>query len=132
RFAWNWDWSKVRLAPIMTRQEAHFWLVAMTEAIRRDVQPAPLVQELRGQGKAFDGDLTLDEAGRRIRPSALAASDQVVVLLPHLFSPRDLISLAREAYGLNAHELAVINQWVLEGFRRSILPYLADAELRVM
>ncbi len=36
----RWDWSKARIDPIMTRQEAHFWFVAMTESTRRDVSPA--------------------------------------------------------------------------------------------
>ena len=136
----SWDWSKVRLAPVMTREEAHFWLVAMTEAIRRDVSPGKLVGELRAQGDAFRGDMTREETIRRIQSStqlftySIHPSNPIFTLLVHLFSHRDWIALFRESVGLPSYSyhLAPISEFLLDGFRRSILPYLTDAEHQAM
>ncbi len=88
----------------MTRQEAHFWFVAMTESTRRDVSPAMLVDELRTQSDRFRGDITREEVVARIRSIASdpkqwhADTGQLLVLSMNLFSPEDWIALSRETY----------------------------------
>ena len=128
----NWNWSKVRFAPTMTREEAHFWLVAVSEVMRRNVQPGFFVQELRERRNSFDGRPTLQDAIRAVRIIVQNASEPLLALLATLFSPTDLIAISRENQSLQNYRMPNIQNGLLEGFRRSVLPFLNDAEYRAM
>src|SRR5262249_54063293 len=56
-----WNWSKILPLPFMTCEEAHFWLVAISEVIRREVQPGYFVRELRTKAKSFNGTLSVEQ-----------------------------------------------------------------------
>src|SRR5262249_51572136 len=116
----------------MTREEARFWLVAMTEAKRRDVAPALLVDQLRAMSKTFGQAITLEDALERIRTAAHHVPEEPLVSLVHPFSPRDWTALAQAARSLEPYPLAIVNHHVLDGFRRHVLPYLPDEDYRVM
>lgn len=38
RYGWEWDWSEAQIVVSLSREEAHFWFTAMTEA-NRDINP---------------------------------------------------------------------------------------------
>ena len=130
----RWDWSKARIDPIMTRQEAHFWFVAMTESTRRDVSPAMLVDELRTQSDRFHGDITRKEVVARMWSIASdpkqwhADTGQLLVLSMNLFAPEDWIALSRQTYLAHPYSPAQINQIRVNAFRRDLLPYLTETE----
>ncbi|MGP0069631.1 MAG: WGR domain-containing protein [Isosphaeraceae bacterium] len=128
----TWNWGKVAIAPMMTRAEAHFWMVAITEVIRRELQPAYFIQELRCMRNAFDGTITSDQVVRLMRPVALYLPPRTGILLANLFRPGDLISLSRKYQALPYHHALGLHESILDGFRKSILPYLSDAERRAM
>ncbi len=130
---YSWNWSKVRITPTMTREEAHFWLVAITEMTRRNLmQPTLFVQELRRKKNTFEGTLSQVEAARMIRPVTHRLPEQTAVVLANLLSPRDLIALSRENQNLGLHLLQNSEQGILGGFRKAVLPYLSDEEHRAM
>src|SRR5205814_8840955 len=104
----------------------HFWAVAMTEAQRRHVAPALLVDQLRAMSQTFGQAITIEDALERICASARHVPAELLVFLVHLFSPRDLLALARATRSLEPYPLAIINHQVLDGFRRHVLPYLPD------
>jgi hypothetical protein len=128
----EFHWSKARLAPIMTREEAHFWIVAMTEVKRRNVAPVLLVDQLRAMSKTFGEAITLENALERVRAAAQHVPQELLVFLVHLFSPRDWIAVARAARSLEWYTLTIVNHQVLDGFRRYVLPYLPDEDYQVM
>jgi predicted DNA-binding WGR domain protein len=129
---WNWDWSKVGFPPVMTREEAHFWLVAIPEVMKGMLQPGFYAQKLRTRWKTFDGTIALEEVIQKIRPIGDHVPKPVADLLPILFPVRDLVSLAQEAHGKHGHQVVMVQDWMVDGFRRSILPYLGEAEYRTM
>ena len=90
----NWNWSKVRLAPTMTREEAHFWLFAIAEVMRRDLQPGFFVQELGPRG-SLRRAITLQEAAKFTRDATAANPSRPPVRLS--VPPRDLITLVAGA-----------------------------------
>ncbi len=128
----NWTWNKIQLAPTMTRAEAHFWLFAISEVMRRDLQPGFFVQELRDQRKTFDGGITVEAAAKCTRTISQNGWDHLLVLLTHLFAPPDLITLSQANSSLSSHRHPTIETWLLDGVRRRVLPYLSDAEYRTM
>ena len=134
----HWDWSKARLDPFVTRQEAHFWFVVMTECTRRDVSPGMLVDEFRAQSDRYNGDLTREDVVKRIESIAghhlhlLGDVEQAFTFLMNYFSSQDWIALSRETYGLHLYYLAQFNEIQLKAFRRTFLPYLTEGECQAM
>ncbi len=55
-YGWTWAWEKARIAPKLTREEAHFWALAMS-ARPKDFAPKDLARHLIvwGRGSAKDG-----------------------------------------------------------------------------
>ena len=109
----------------MTRQEAHFWFVAMTESTRRDVSPAMLVDELRTQSDRFRGDITREEVVARMWSIASdpqqwhADTGQLLVLSMNLFSPEDWIALSRQtSLASRPYSAGQINQIRLNAFAK--------------
>ena len=128
----KWNWSKTQLAPALSREEAHFGLVAFSEVIRRDLQPGFFVQELRTQKQSFDGAITVEQAAKCTRTIAGNGCEPMLVLLVHLFAPPDLITLSQAHPSLGFYQHPTIESCLLDGFRRRVLPYLSDAEYRTM
>ncbi len=127
-----WNWDRIRLAPTMTREEAHFWLVAIAEVIRREVQPGYFVRELRTRRKSFDGTLSVQEAAKLVRTIIPGGGAAMLAVLVHLLSLSDLVALMQERLGLYYYQILAIENAVLDGFRRRVLPYLSEAEYPAM
>jgi predicted DNA-binding WGR domain protein len=130
-YAQDWRWEKARIAPVMTQEEARFWLIAIMETMRRDLAPAILAHDLRGKASAFHGDLTLDGAALILKhPMAFRHVDVLIPLLFVLFvdrsSLRDLLALVHKIQSLQQPHL------IVDGLHRHVLPFLDDAEYRAM
>jgi predicted DNA-binding WGR domain protein len=127
----DWRWEKARLAPVMTREEARFWLIGIMETMQSDLAPATLVADLRRKADVFQGRFTLGDAAQLLRhPMAFRHVGVLVPLLCTLFvdrpSLRDLLTLVQRIEDLAWPQLLV------EGLRRHVLPFLEDAEYRAM
>jgi predicted DNA-binding WGR domain protein len=129
-----WDWNKAGLAPAMTRQEAHFWLVAVT-AVSNGLKPQQLVARLRAARRTFTGAISATEALRELRSQRLGSGlrslpGQFIVPLMTLFSADEWLDLWQET--LNWAGSDDLFPGLLDGFRRHALPYLTEAEHRTI
>jgi hypothetical protein len=115
----------------MTREEARFWLIALTETSRRDRAPAILANELRGKANAFHSNLTLDEAARMLKwKSSYMTSRQLEIVISLLFilfaegpSLRDLLALV--------HKIGHAPDVFVDAFQQ-VLPFLDEARCQAM
>ncbi len=128
-YSWSWSWNRARLAPIMSREEAHFWLVALTDVIKAKQEPRSYVPTLRAKRKTFDGRLTFGQAAKTLSEEPYPPQ-QHLLLLSSFLEARDVIPLLKKVHGYA--EKRLFEEWVLKCFRRSVLPYLTDAEYRQM
>src|SRR6266498_977139 len=127
-YQWRWDWDRAEIPAAPSREEAHFWLIAMRPSSER-VTPKQLAQSLAD--KQFDGGLDSDQAfalvdslshhARPIVTALAAAFGAPAALVAHIV--RTDVTTGSSAYA-NSQRLAV----VLDGFRSYVLPYLDVAE----
>ena len=127
----GWDWNKAELAPAMTRQEAHFWLVAMTVA-GNGVKPQQLVARVRAARNTFDGTISKTEALRGLKSQRLGSGPRFlpghfVIPLMTLFPANEWLDVWQEAMDWAGYEIDQFHG-LLDGFRRHALPDLTVAE----
>ena len=109
-YGFNVDWARAKMSASLSRQEAHFWFVAMTEYSEADIRGASwgkrgkllaqLVQKL--SGRLFDAEITLDQVRHRLAHAHRQIDPKVMIPLNNLFSPRTLVDLIldKEAFSL--------------------------------
>src|SRR5262249_2703118 len=86
-----WEWGKAELPEALSPQEAHFWLLAMTE-VPRDMRSLPAGTPDLAQA-AVTGEVGRDELRRRLRQAGHYLTPWVVGPLAGLLSPPDLLDL---------------------------------------
>jgi hypothetical protein len=123
----DWDWSQAELAPVMTRQEAHFWLVAMT-AVGKGLKPVEAAARLRAAQKTFDGKLSWTEALWRLKSGPRSLPGELMIPLLTLFSVEQWLDMWEEAMDWSGYQVVDLFHDLLDGFRRHALPYLTEAE----
>jgi predicted DNA-binding WGR domain protein len=128
----QFHWSKARLAAIMSAEEARFWIIAMTEARRRDLAPVIFLDELQSRCEAAGRDVATDEAVRLLRDAVPHVPVELLEFAVNLFPPREFVRVVRDVWGLEWDPRVVINEHVVGWFRRHVLPYLDGAEYRAM
>ncbi len=128
----DWNWNKARISPIMSPQEAHFWLVALAETKRRDLAPAMLRDDLWARRDAFRQPITIEDAVKLIRDATGRVPLSSISFAVNLFPPRDFISLVRSLWDLERMPHMDAIQVVPDWFRRHVLPHLTDSEHRAM
>ncbi len=137
QYGWDWEWDKVDPPRFMTREEAHFWLVAMTQANRLKT-PKELAEHLSKQ--TFAGDLSVEDVLQRIEKAQGVPSPEAYLVLANLLPPRTLVEKLLE-YEVSAKANAGrshsanrnVDAWVAtlaDGFRRYGVPYLTRDERR--
>lgn len=122
RHGWEWAWDKAELSVSMTPEEAHFWLVAMTDA-EQQLKPGDVAAKLAGQ--QFSGRVAAGDVVNRFKRGRLGGPELVIVL-PSLLGFDALVDLV-------VSEQLVGAGWTdrdhfLLGFRRYLLPYLSEKE----
>ncbi len=128
---YSWNWHQAHIADVLSREEAHFWLFALTGAAN-NIKARELGQSLARE-HTFDGKLTRKEIVARLNQVQGFPDEQVLAPLANLFSAEELVGLllSDEAqvqpsasnwnWGTTALNLA-------ETFSRRILPYLSEPE----
>ncbi len=123
------DWSKALRATIMSREEARFWIVAMSVAnsVRlKDRPPTKLMDAVRSQSEAFSKPVTTEETAE------LIGQGYVGHVAFGLLTPGNFLAVAREIWGLEETPEEGGDDEVLAWFHRHVLPYLDDLEHRTM
>jgi hypothetical protein len=128
-----WAWDKAEIPPVPSREEARFWLEAMTQ-VGMDARPKELALYLERQAPAFD--LAPGEVKSRIQKKSRYVAPEIVaplaVLLPlddlvRLMTSEDLVGsweMSHEAVVLKDH----VQTCLVDGFARYLLPYLTPEE----
>jgi predicted DNA-binding WGR domain protein len=119
----NWNWKVAGIAPALTREEAQFWLVAMT-SIAEDKKGKALVQPL--SKKKYTGKVELKQV--------TAAIKKRHVVTPELLIPLASLLTFKELLGLITDRKLMASEWYitdrfLTGFQRHVLPFLGEKEL---
>jgi hypothetical protein len=132
----HWDWTKARVPPAMTAEEACFWLEAMTPA-DTGIKPAEWARRLAGR-QVCEAP-TPKEVFARLRKSAAFVPPEIVLPLTHLLGVEAIVeALLGDAFTPEARQmssyrpLAYLRTAVLAGFRKFAVPYLTAVEAEAL
>lgn len=93
-YGWKWDWFPCDIARRMSREEAHYWLVAMT-TVDKDVKPSAHVRDLPGQTKGgFTGQLDLDAVKKYLHKGDRFVTSEILSPLASLLPFEDVVEIA--------------------------------------
>lgn len=136
----RWDWSGADISVSLSREEASFWLAAMTQA-NHQLRPKELAEQLATQ--EFTQDIpfqTLKEVFSDLigehRIAAQMVSSKICLPLINLFPITQLIDLLffidQQITSIPRHEtwsLQNLQNQLTQGFQKYSLPYLTSAEM---
>jgi predicted DNA-binding WGR domain protein len=118
------NWAGVAFAEVMSREEAHYWFLAMTPRTPKD-------RAARLANAKLDGRVTLKEvrAAFKAASSHISISEYVEIaqVLSNLLSPGELAELLLEGH-LKAGKGHYVGADFLDGFRRWVVPRLPKAD----
>jgi Domain of unknown function (DUF4132) len=122
------NWVNARIADTLSREEAQFWLLAMT-GVKNDVKPKEFALYLGRQ--TYDGKVGLVEVKARLA-KAVNLPAEILLPLANLLTTEDLAHLlvSNDLKGENAN----IYRWAplvlsfAEHFAYRLLPYLTEAD----
>ncbi|HEY5453238.1 MAG TPA: WGR domain-containing protein, partial [Polyangia bacterium] len=124
QYGWEMDWSPVELPEVMSREEAHYWFLAMT-SLKQNAKGADVAATLASA--KIDGRVTAaDVRAAYATDSARFIGEEIVQVLLHLLSFDDLADLLvdEQVHGTRWQ----YNTALLDGFRRWVVPGLAAAD----
>ncbi len=123
-------WVDLNLPDSLSREEAHFWLIAMTEKRDRD-SPMPALAASMGKKKSIDGNVSVDDVIDRIKKVGHRMPDEISLTLANLFSPEDHVEeiLKRDAVPNQSFwQQSAIIMSLVEGFTKHCVPYLSQSQ----
>jgi predicted DNA-binding WGR domain protein len=101
-YGWQPDWSGVALPEAMTREEAHYWFLAMT-SLSQNADTEALGAKLAKQ--KIDGRVTAKEVRAAFKSDhARFINEEIVLPLRYLFSPSELGELLLEGAPRGKHD----------------------------
>jgi hypothetical protein len=133
-FGW-WEWHRLELDPSLSREEAHFWLVAVLRSRRsyeEHVTPREVTDALAGQ--SFDGQPTVDEIEQWLSGGTSAAGIPVVFqTLATLLSPAQILDLLQRGPAWPGGR-GFVGFWdwpgqALDWFAHDVFPHLTSEEV---
>ncbi|SFH92653.1 DUF4132 domain-containing protein [Planctomicrobium piriforme] len=129
-YGWEVRWDDLRLPPAISREEAHFWLVAITEWSGRETALDKFAENLAKPKKPYDGKLTVDQAWTMLMEKKRSLAAPVGLSLVMLFGSDGYVQLMLEHPEIQGrdYEVSRIESVLLEGFVRYVLPYLDDKD----
>jgi predicted DNA-binding WGR domain protein len=122
------DWSSVGLPEVMSREEAHYWFLAMTANNQKE--RAATLAKAKLDGRVTPGDV---EAGiKRVKELivrvAIRERPETALVLSHLLSPAQLADWLLDGQ-LRADRPVYWETDFLDSYRRWIAPYILDADV---
>lgn len=128
-YGWDYRWEELQLAPALSREEAHFWLTAMTTNRKRETKPKKLAESLAT--KSFDGKVTTELAAKLMQEQQRSYPAEIALVLVNLFSLEELLELMfhQPSQKTQTWEQSSIIAALMDGFAQFLLPYLTDDEL---
>lgn len=129
-YGWDTRWEDLSLAPALSKEEAAFWLVAMTEPRGRDVTMKSHAESL--SKKKISPEMNLGEIRKHLEKVTRGIPELSILCIWNLVDLDDLIELL-----LEKPKSSVQNAWqgvrdmksLMDGFVRLVLPYLSETDL---
>ena len=119
------NWDNADIAPVVSRQEAHFWVLAMTEDAEK-LTPAEIADKINE--KAVNGQMSVAKALARIKGAKRFRPEMGLRALFNLFDGPAVVELMRDETLMGRHwEAATV---ALTEFTAHVFPYLAAAEVK--
>jgi predicted DNA-binding WGR domain protein len=137
-YGWEWKFETVNIAETLSRPEAHFWFLAMSEPRDRQVSPKDLAARYAKRAKDFTGELELEDVAQRLEKEPRYLSTRLFPVLANLFKVRELVQLLCGDFQIDAGKLhswssaphvSELQAVLVQGFRQ-LLPFLTDAEAK--
>lgn len=128
-YGWDVKWEDLHRPAAISREEAHFWLLAMTKERDRDTKMpkfAESIEKLKVDGKIKPADAwsLIEKVKRSIRSEVMHA-------VSNLFSPVEIVSwmlAERQNKSKERWQEAADNRELVAGFDLCVLPYLSEKE----
>lgn len=126
-YGWDLRWSDLKLPAVLSREEAHFWFVAMTDWSGRGTEAATLAEKMAR--RKLDDPPTIDEMQLQIGKSQRGLPDEAPRIIANLLGPDEYLELTFQA---RTHQRSAWNATILsnlmDGFQSFVLPYLTPAQ----
>ncbi len=124
QYSYRWRWDRAHIPISMSREEAHFWLLAMTGSPAFSItnKTLPKLIELLSE-EIINGDLSVDAVVQSVKKSQFNIPAELVLPVCNLFGVAALVDVLKSRpsnYNFPKH--------LLDGFQNYVLPYLTDAE----
>lgn len=119
-------WRDLQLPPAMSREEAHFWLEAISTAENSDASLKSIAAKLAK--KTFDGRVSLAQAAKYLKTLLYDMPPEVMLPLVNLLRPGEILELANSLLKENRLHGEEISVLLTEGFSYYAVPYLTDEE----
>ena len=128
-YGWDIRWRDLHLPPGLSREEAHFWLEAMTLTRDRKTTPKQFAAKLAKQ--EFKGDLDRGAIVACLKRQDRGLPDEILLLLPNLLPIEEILSvfLQKPSKKKNAWQYDNSGAEMVKAFGQYILPYLNDTEV---
>ena len=130
-YGWDAKWEDLHLPAALSKEEAHFWLLAMTKERNRDtkmVKFAETIEKLKA-----DGQIKAAEAWSLIEKTKRTVESEVMHAVANLFSPEEIVNwmlTERKGKGKQRWQEAIDHAQLVGGFDLWVRPYLSDKEVK--
>jgi hypothetical protein len=124
--SYGWiNWEKADIRPGLSRREAHFWFLALTENMEKTT-PAEVAAKM--QEKRVTGEVDVGKAVKKMKSALRLQPALALRCLFNLLQPTEILDLLRdpEVTGLRWD----VGTEILSEFTRHVFPYLGPADLK--
>ncbi|WP_437193294.1 WGR domain-containing protein [Planctomicrobium sp. SH527] len=133
-YGWEISWESLPLPFPISREEAHFWLDAMSTWRGRSTTPVEFSQQLSKSRTPFDGKLTAENISEKLNGHQRGLDSLTGLILLTLLSPLGAVEfIIKYQIGEGScYGISPIDSAMLDGFRKYILPNLDDNAISVI
>ncbi len=122
----EYRFDEARIAPALSREEAHFWLEALFSFIEKGGSAADVVHRLEGQD--FFGNVASKTVRKRLLKGRDSLVAEIMSPLANLFAPDVLTEMLLDLPVFRMSGPGARTFRLAQGYRRFVLPYLSVGE----
>ena len=128
-YGWEIEWNDLKLPPALSKEEAHFWLLAISCWPGRGVTPNQYAETM--SKKSVTGTVTVEDAGEIVYGTARNFSTVGSLCLSNLLNAEEYMELllAKPSVARQPYQHFAQHRVLLEGYNKYVLPYLPEAQV---
>jgi predicted DNA-binding WGR domain protein len=128
-YGWGTSFSQLKLPNVISKEEAHFWLVATQPQLDKIDNPKEVAKKLSAE--KFDGDLSIEDADKLIGKHYYNIEEKTIIALANLFPLSDYVRLMRLSIRprQSTWQTSHLFHQIFGGFLKYVLPYLKDEQI---